>query len=96
MTRLIETGAALPEDPSLGCGYFLFRTGDGDPFRVACEIHDQRYANHEAAIGEIFTREQADSEFLHSMLETAGESWMLRAKAYGYYVIVKAFGGLIW
>lgn len=78
------------------CGLWIFRTSIGDPFNVACCVHDSRY--EQIKRGEIkMTFKEADQEFwrnLNRAVESAEflenrDKPLLRMRASAYYSIVR-------
>lgn len=77
------------------CGIGLTSTGAEDPFIAACSWHDKAYTErswHEKNL----TRKQVDQAFLAQMLTIAGDSPVLKAKAYLYYSLARLFGSTFW
>ncbi len=77
------------------CGVGSFSTDSDDPFSAACEWHDLQYRRKEDKKS-ILSRKRVDEQFLKQMLEIAGDSWKLKAKAYFYYRVARLFGGPLW
>jgi|DEB0MinimDraft_10_1074344.scaffolds.fasta_scaffold37715_3 hypothetical protein len=87
-------------DNKIRCGYRWFATdkifkwlGTTDPMLPACTLHDALYDNAGS-----LTRKQVDDLFLRRMLveaTTVNSSWM-KAQAYVYYGLARAFGWLVW
>lgn len=77
------------------CGIGPLSTGEDDPFIRMCEIHDKSFVLKEQG-QETLSRKEVDDRFLRAMLIRAGDNWRLRARAYLYYGIARAFGGPFW
>jgi hypothetical protein len=77
------------------CGLWELSTGDNDPFIDACVWHDERYVAKELGKDRI-GRKRVDRQFLTQMLEIAGDSLVLKARAYSYFGIARLFGGPLW
>ena len=84
----------LPEDDAEGCGYSPIIWNDPTLFS-ACAIHDAEYGSNFLRQSEK-TRAQVDKEFLSNMLDLSKGKPLARARAYVYYWIVRAVGGLFW
>ena len=83
-----------PED--YVCGVKPFALPKEHPFTRICYVHDLIFDRKEA--GENYTRGEADKLLLRGMLAIAKakKSYRLRAEAYVYYGLARAFGGLFW
>jgi hypothetical protein len=85
----------IPDDTHIGCGVYPLITSEKDPMLPACAWHDKAYV--EGSWQQHFmTRKEVDDEFLRRMLELAGSSLLLKARAYTYYGLVRACGGPFW
>ncbi len=83
----------MKNDEFTGCGISdVWATDESDPFYKPCIDHDSIYSLKNPFV----TRHEADKVFLAKMLEIAGNSWGLKAKAYLYYFIVRCFGAPYW
>ena len=83
----------MRDTPGTGCGIFPVLINDGC-MGPACAWHDAAYTSgswHQANM----TRKEVDEWFLRLML-TCAKTPLERARAYGYYAIVRAVGGIWW
>lgn len=78
-----------PEDS--GCGISWLWQVTNDPLKPACDWHDTIY---EHRLDGVTTPPLAvvDAEFLRMMLNLAGDSWRLRARAYFYWALARVWG----
>lgn len=76
------------------CGAAGIETSKKDPFYAPCAVHDARFVESDTNL--TMTRKEADKEFLNNMLDVARITgkWYLVPKAYLYYGIARALGGL--
>lgn len=76
------------------CGAAGIETSKKDPFLQPCAVHDARFV--ESNTNPNMTRKEVDKEFLNNMLDVARvqNKWWLVPKAYIYYGLARAFGGL--
>ena len=78
------------------CGFGPFSSGPNDPFRPACIWHDRAYVQKVFFEDRGWNRKKIDRYFLKLMLDTAGNSRVVKSKAYIYYAIVRAVGGILY
>lgn len=84
------------DDEYCGCGIsHIWATSPNDPLQEACAWHDAAYLEGSDE-QQRFTRRVVDKTFLDKMLNIAGGNWKLKARAYLYYYIVRAFGHYWW
>lgn len=88
----------LPEDDSERGGWGPFSLPVDHPFQPSFQMHDRIFGSRERGFVGGFTRYEADRLLLDSMLRIARErkSTRLRAEAYVYYGLARAFGSLFW
>lgn len=85
----------MKDDNGKGCGIsWLWLDAYGD-FKPACSIHDAEYGLNDGGV-QPKTRKEVDDMFLQIMLNEAKGSTRKKAKAYIYYGLVRALGGLWW
>ena len=77
------------------CGIGLFSTGPDDPFLACCEWHDKAYTSGSWAESNT-GRHEVDLSFLNQMLVIAQDDPILKARAYFYYEVARAFGSKYW
>lgn len=79
------------------CGDGPFLTGEHDSFLAACRLHDYEYLGHDTG-EESGSRKEVDARFLRRALLIAKNrgSWWMKFKAYLYYGIIRAVGGIAW
>ena len=87
----------LPEDPDERGGWGPFSLPPTHPFQPAFEAHDRLFASRDDGFFSR-SRKDADEYLLRGMLNIARErkSSRLKAEAYLYYTLARAFGGLFW
>lgn len=90
MTRLYDENG----EP-IRCGVGFWATGEEDPFIPACEWHDKAYLKDSWAQANI-SRLKTDRTFYAHMLQIAGDNRLLKARAYAYYMLARAFGSDFW
>jgi hypothetical protein len=87
----------LPDDPIERGGYWIFSLPTSHPFQPAFVLHDRAYKAKELGTLKA-SRKTVDKALLKNMLMIAKErkSLRLKAEAYLYYRIARAFGGFVW
>jgi hypothetical protein len=79
-----------------GCGISrIWQTSKKDPFKPACDLHDDFYEEGSDA-QKVLTRKEADEIFLKHMMHIASGSVYLYAKAHIYYFLVRALAWQWW
>lgn len=85
----------MKDDPNYRMGYGLLSVSD-KRFKPAMYFHDWAYRAGSDAQLTGMTRKEIDDRFLEMMLSAASDDWVARRRAWFYYRVVRAFGGLFW
>lgn len=78
------------------CGVFPLVLSH-DKFQSLCAWHDEQYILKEEG-KQTLSRKEIDKRFLKAMLIQAEalDSWSYKLRAYAYYGIARAAGGIFW
>jgi len=75
---------------------WLWQLPNNHPFYDAAIEHDKAYDDKRAGIIADKTSSLVDTKFLLDCLEVAGDSWKLKAQAYLFYYLCRAWGAIYW
>lgn len=86
---------SMPDPEDLGCGVsWLWETPLGDKFYYACRNHDLAYIRQARGDTSYPSSKTVDSVLLSEMLDAARGSPWLKARAYFFYGLARAYGAL--